>query len=88
MQTTNINIRTNVNLKKKAENIYNKLGLNMSMAINLFLVESVRTRSLPLSLKLDKPNETTIKALEDAKNDKNLYGPFDSVDELLESLNA
>ena len=61
MQTANINIRTDYNLKKKADSLYNKLGLNMSTAINMFLAESVRTKSLPLSLKLDEPNEKTIK---------------------------
>ena len=74
MQTANINIRTNYALKKKADNLYNKLGLNMSTAINMFLIESVRTNSLPLSLKLNEPNEETIKAIEEsekiAKNSK------------------
>lgn len=67
MQTANINIRTDSNLKKKADTLYNKLGLNMSTAINMFLVESVRTNSLPLSLKLDEPNKKTLKAIEESK---------------------
>lgn len=67
MQTANINIRTDLNLKKKADILYNKLGLNMSTAINMFLIESVRTNSLPLSLKLDEPNENTLKAIEESK---------------------
>ena len=67
MQTANINIRTDYNLKKKADSLYSKLGLNMSTAINMFLLESVRTNSLPLSLKLDEPNEKTLKAIEESK---------------------
>ena len=67
MQTANINIRTDSNLKRKADALYNKLGLTMSTAINMFLKESVRTKSLPLSLKLDEPNEETIKAIEESK---------------------
>lgn len=67
MQTANINIRTDSNLKKKADILYNKLGLNMSTAINMFLTESVRTNSLPLSLKFDEPNENTLKAIEESK---------------------
>ena len=67
MQTANINIRTDSNLKKKADTLYNKLGLNMSTAINMFLAESVRTNSLPLSLKLDEPNKKTLKAIEESK---------------------
>ena len=67
MQTANINIRTNSNLKRKADILYKKLGLNMSTAINMFLLESVRTNSLPLSLKLNEPNMDTIKAIKESK---------------------
>ena len=67
MQTANMNIRTDSNLKRKADALYNKLGLTMSTAINMFLKESVRTNSLPLSLKLDEPNEETIKAIKETK---------------------
>lgn len=34
------------------------------------------------------PNKITAKAIESAINDENLYGPFNSVDELMDSLNA
>ena len=77
MQTANINIRTDSNLKKKADILYNRLGLNMSTAINMFLRESVRTNSLPLTLRLDEPNEDTLKAIEEGKKiikDKNTKG--------------
>ena len=67
MQTANINIRISYSLKKQAVNLYNKLGLNMSTAINMFLAESVRTNSLPLSLKLNIPNKETLKAVEESK---------------------
>lgn len=67
MQTANINIRTDSKLKKKADLLYNKLGLNMSTAINMFLMESVRTNSLPLTLKLNEPNEDTLRAIEESK---------------------
>ena len=36
----------------------------------------------------EEPNEETKKVLDEAKEGKNLVGPFDSVDELWESLNA
>ena len=39
-------------------------------------------------LQKDEPNEETKKVLGEAKEGKNLVGPFDSVDELWESLNA
>lgn len=39
-------------------------------------------------LQKDEPNEETKKVLDEAKEGKKLVGPFDSVDELWESLNA
>ena len=39
-------------------------------------------------LQKDEPNEETKKILGEAKEGKNLVGPFDSVDELWESLKA
>ena len=67
MQTSSINIKTDINLKKKASLLYNKLGLNMSTAINMFLLESVRTKSLPLTLSLDEPNDDTLRAAEESE---------------------
>lgn len=43
---------------------------------------------LPFEVKLDEPNETTYAALADAEKDDEMYGPFDSVAELMEALNA
>ncbi len=39
-------------------------------------------------LQKDEPNEETKKVLDEAKEGKNLVGPFGSVDELWESLKA
>ena len=39
-------------------------------------------------LQKEEPNKETKKVLDEAKEGKNLVGPFDSVDELWESLNA
>ena len=88
MQTANINIRTDSNLKKKADILYNRLGLNMSTAINMFLRESVRTNSLPLTLRLDEPNEDTLKAIEEGKKiikDKNTKG-YNNIKDLRKKL--
>lgn len=36
----------------------------------------------------EKPNATTLKAIEEAERDENMYGPFGTVSEALEALNA
>ena len=38
MATTNLNIRTDKEIKETAEKIYASLGLNMTTAINLSLI--------------------------------------------------
>ena len=34
------------------------------------------------------PNDVTLSAMESAENGSDVYGPFDSVDALMEALNA
>ena len=59
MATTNLNIRTEKDIKDQAEAIFNELGLNMTTAINMFLRTAIREHGIPFDLKLDVPNETT-----------------------------
>ena len=37
-------------------------------------------------VKKDEPNEATYKAMEYAKNNEDIYGPFDSVKDLISNL--
>lgn len=59
MAATNLNIRTDKDIKDQAEAIFNELGLNMTTAINMFLRTAIREHGIPFDLKLDVPNETT-----------------------------
>ena len=88
MATTNLNIRIDADLKKQAEEIFNELGLNMSTALTVFLRQTVRSNGIPFEMRLDTPNAETLAAIEDVKLRRNLSGPFNSVKELMEDLNA
>lgn len=59
MAPTNLNIRTDKDIKDQAEAIFNELGLNMTTAINMFLRTAIREHGILFDLKLDVPNETT-----------------------------
>lgn len=37
MSTTNLNIRTDKDIKEQAKEIFSELGLNMTTAVNMFL---------------------------------------------------
>ena len=62
MSATNLNIRTDKEIKNQAEKIFNELGLNMTTAINMFLRTVVREYGIPFELKLDVPQETAAEA--------------------------
>lgn len=88
MSTTNLNIRTDKDVKEKAEKIFNELGLNMTSAVNIFLRTAIRERGIPFELKLDVPNETTIAAIEEGR--KMASDPssprYSNIDELRDEL--
>ena len=67
MATTNLNIRTDKDVKEQAEQIFSELGLNMTTAVNIFLKTTIRERGLPFALKLDVPNENTADAIKEGK---------------------
>lgn len=87
-KTTNLNIRVDEEVKRKAEAIFNELGLNMSTAMNMFLRYSVRYGGIPFDLRIEIPNEETQAAIEDVNNNRNMSKTFDSVDALMDDLNA
>ena len=67
MSATNLNIRTDKDVKEQAEQLFAELGLNMTTAINLFLRTAIRKHGIPFDLYLDVPNETTTAAIEEGK---------------------
>lgn len=85
---TNLNIRTDAEVKSAAEHIFEALGLTMSTAVNIFLRQAIRQGGLPFEVKLDIPNETTAAAIAEGRallHDKNAKG-YTSMDELKAAL--
>lgn len=88
MATTNLNIRTDKEIKEAAEKIYSSLGLNMTTAINMFLRASIRESGIPFELKLDVPNDETIQSIEEGRmiaKDKSVRA-YDNMDDLRKAL--
>ena len=88
MSTSNINIRVDSKVKEQAETIFNELGLNMSTAMNMFLRHSIRYGGIPFELRLDYPNEVTEAAIDDVNNNHNVSKTFNSIEDLMDDLNA
>ena len=91
---TNMSFRVDKTLKKNADILFKKLGLNTSVALNMFLSQCVREQGLPFvpSMNLNesnKPSRQLVKAAKEA--DKILSGEkkvkgYDNVDEFINDM--
>lgn len=90
MATTkgNMTLRMEPELKAQAAALFKSLGMDLSTATGIFYRQALRCNGLPFEVKLDEPNEATYVAMEAAEKDEGMYGPFDSVEEMMEALNA
>ena len=48
--TTNINLRLDKELKAQSEELFAKLGINMTTAMNIFLRQAVREQAIPFQI--------------------------------------
>lgn len=90
MATTNLNIRTDKEVKEQAEQIFSDLGLNMTTAVNMFLRSTIRENGIPFDLKLEVPNEITAAAIEEGRriaSDPDVKG-YTNMDELKAALES
>ena len=82
-----VTVRVDENVKKEAETLFKKIGLNMSTAMNLFLKKCILEQGIPFELKV--PNRETRKAMQET--DDILSGKierkgYNSAEELFEDL--
>ena len=86
-KTVTVQARMEPQLKRKADEILEALGINATTAITLFYTQMVRHRGIPLELKM--PNKKTIAAMRELKNPayRKKTKKFDSVDDLMAELN-
>ena len=82
-----VTARVDENVKKEAETLFKKIGLNMSTAMNLFLKKCILEQGIPFELKV--PNRETRKAMQET--DDILSGKierkgYNSAEELFEDL--
>ncbi len=82
-KTAVVTARIDPNLKRSTEEIFQELGLTTSQAINLFYKQVELQQGLPFRVAL--PNETTLQALADARQRRNL-DTFDTTEALFDDL--
>ena len=84
----NMTLRMEPELKAQAAALFKSLGMDLSTATGIFYRQALRYHGLPFEVKLDEPNETTYEAMAEAEKDEEMYGPIDSVADMMEALNA
>ena len=88
MAKVSTNVSLDADIKKEAQKLFAELGMDLSTAINIFIRQALRQRSIPFEITADVPNEETIRAIENVRNGIGLSRGFHSVSELMENLNA
>ncbi len=89
--TSAINVNVDSKVKDEATAILKDLGLNMSTAINMFLVQVVKREGIPFEVTNPKPSKDMLEALEEVKeiiNDPNKYPRYTNRVDLKNSLVA
>lgn len=88
MAQTSVNIRMDEDLKKQFDNFCSDVGMSMTTAFCIFAKTVVRERRIPFEIRTNEPNETTYVAMESAVSGEDIHGPFTSVSDVMEALNA
>lgn len=84
--STSISIDSEV--KAQAQELFSEFGMDLSTAVNIFLKQAIYERSIPFTIRREIPNEVTLKAMDDAESGEEMFGPFDTIAEMMEALNA
>lgn len=89
MSQTTLSVRLDSDDKKRFEEFCNETGMNVSVAVNMFIKAVLRESKLPFAVEANIPNKTTLAAFEEGE--KMLNNPdslrFNNIDDLFEDLN-
>lgn len=86
-----LNIKTDREVKDRAKRLAGELGMPLSMVVNAYLKEFIRTREVRLSLEprlRPEIGKLLKKASEDYRRRRNIAGPFKSAKEAIAHLKA
>ena len=86
MNSATIAFRVKPEIKKRADALFERLGMTTSTGMNILLMQTLEHRGFaaPVMLEPDEdfPNETTLSAIRDLDTERNL-SRYDSVDSML-----
>ncbi len=89
MNSAIINIKTDANVKKEAQKITSDLGITLSGAINGFLKQLIRNKTITLSLNEGVPSAYLLDSIKESKKERKSknYHSFKNNDDAISFLN-
>ena len=88
MAKVSTNISIDAETKAQAQALFADFGMDLSTAINIFLRQAIRENAIPFAITREVPNAVTLATIEAAERGEDMHGPFDSVEALMEALDA
>ena len=68
MKTATLNMRVDPSVKEEAERVYAQFGMNLTVAVNVFLHKSIMEGGLPFDLRQPRFNADTELAMREARD--------------------
>ena len=85
--STNINLEPE--LKKRAQELFKDLGLDLTTAVTLFLKQALREQGIPFEIKRETPTDETIQAMNefyDMEMNPDKYKKYSSLKQVMEEV--
>ena len=86
-----LSIKLDKSLKQKAQDLAHTLGVSLNAVVNGYIKEFISERKVTFA-DHPMPNARTMKILkklsDDARKGKNMAGPFNSMEDMIKSLNS
>ena len=67
MAQTTLSVRMDEQVKKQFDEFCNEVGMNASVAVNIFAKAVLRERKIPFEISLNQPNAETLAAMREAE---------------------
>ena len=83
-----LSVRVDDDVKREADSLFESLGMNTTVAVNLFLRRCIRCEGLPFPVTRE-PNAETLAALQEVqamKRNPSAYRSYSTADELFDEL--
>lgn len=86
MEKSSITVNVDAQTKKNTEKIFQDLGFNMTTGVNMFLKAVERYQGIPFELELNYPNQTSLEALREVRENFDNLKSYKNFDEIIDEI--